>query len=230
LTFVAAQTLDGARYLEHYTHAKKVAVIPNWIELPLTRQPPNVNPPANIGCDNRLLIGVGRLHPVKKFDRLIVAFSSIADKHPHWSLFILGEGNERPKLEQLIFSLKLSKRVFLPGRVGSLADWYESADILTLTSENEGFPNVILEALAHGCPVISVDCDTGPRDIIKHGENGLLIPQNDPGALAAGLDCLMSDEVLRKRLAMRAPEVLETYSPERVFTMWRNLLTAKSDQ
>lgn len=226
LDAVTALTTEGSDWLAKNTPARDVHAIPNWISLPIPSQEPHVSVSRWISNDQRILLGVGRLHPVKAFHRLIIAFSNIAGKHSEWTLAIVGEGSERAYLEKMIEDLGLEGRVILPGRVGNIADWYSAADVLALTSLSESFGNVLTEALAHGCPVISVDCDAGPRNIIKHEENGLLVPQDDPEALVAGLDRLMSDEALRKRLAARGPEVLETFSPDRVFAMWEELFDA----
>src|SRR5690606_28867861 len=138
-------------------------------------------------------LAVGRLHPVKGFDLLIQAFALIAPYFPDWDLVILGEGDERPRLQQQIQEADLSQRVQLMGRVGNMAEWYQYADMYVLSSRTEGLSNTLLEAMAAGLPVVAVDCDTGPREIIRDNIDGILVnPPDEPEALAAHLSDLMA--------------------------------------
>ena len=224
---VVALTEKSAKWLRENTYARKAVVIPNWVSLPLTDNEPRIEPKDIIPAGKKLLLSVGRLHEQKRFDLLLDAFAQVASQHPNWHLVILGESlmtwkNLREDLEEQVSRLGLTQQVSLPGFAGNVTDWYRAADAFILTSSHEGFPMVLLEAMAHGCPVISVDCDTGPRDIIRNGENGLLLPQNDLDALVAGLDRMLSDDALRTRLASKAVEVLEIYSPTRINVLWQN--------
>ena len=94
-----------------------------------------------------------------------------------------------------------------------------------MSSRFEGFPNTLAEALAHGLPAVSFDCDTGPRDIIRHGIDGLLVPPDDAGALGVALSGVMADDALRARLAQRAVDARERFSIERVAAMWEQLFS-----
>ena len=217
-------------WLRKNTRAKKIAVIPNWIDLPLPQNEPKIMPQDIVPAGKKLLLAVGRLCQQKRFDRLLDAFARIKEQHGDWHLVILGEdapeekkGEFRARMEAQVAQLGLTQQVSLPGFAGNVVDWYRVADALAMTSEYEGFPMVLLEAMAHGCPPISVDCDTGPRDIICNGENGLLVPQDDPDALVDGLNRMLSDEALRKRLASKAVEVQNIYSRTRVNAKWQNL-------
>jgi glycosyltransferase involved in cell wall biosynthesis len=92
-----------------------------------------------------------------------------------------------------------------------------------MSSDFEGFPNTLAEALAHGLPAVSLDCDTGPRDIIRHGVDGLLVPAGDEVGLAQALDRVMADSDLRSSLAARSIEARERFSLEKVSAMWEEL-------
>ena len=167
-----------------------------------------------------IVLAAGRLVPQKGFDRLIEAFANIHGDHPNWDLVILGAGPDRQVLEIQRDKLGLNGRVFLPGRAGNVADWYGRASIFAMASLFEGFPNALLEAMAYGLPVISTDCDTGPRDLIEHDANGLLVTQGDQSALIAGLRQLMDNEDLRSRLSQNARAVIQKFAVERISRQW----------
>ena len=134
---------------------------------------------------------------------------------------ILGEGEERSRLEALARELDLETRVRLPGRVSNLGDWYQRAELLLVTSRFEGFPNIITEAMAHACPVISVDCPTGPRDLITDGQDGLLLPANPPPQqIADAVIRLFSDEATRAAMSARAIAVRDRYSLDSILGRW----------
>lgn len=219
LDTIIALTEESSSWLEKRTNVKKVVIIPNAVTYPIIANEPKVSPEAS--NDHYLsLIAVGRLSTEKGFDRLLRAFSELAPRFPAWHLTILGEGDSRDALEDLQLKLNLEDRVSLPGVVGNLGEWYESADLFVMTSLFEGFPNTLTEAMAYGLPVVSVDCDTGPRDIIRHRIDGLLVSQNNHEALVDALAILMSDKALRDQYAARAIEIRDRLSMERVAGMW----------
>jgi glycosyltransferase involved in cell wall biosynthesis len=174
--------------------------------------------------ENQTVIAMGRLSKEKGFDLLLRAFSQCAKEHSGWSLIIPGEGAERKALEMLIIELGIANRVSLPGRVKDPIRMLQSADLFVLPSRYEGFPNALLEAMACGLAVISTDCPSGPREIIRNGVDGLLIPPNDIDALAVSMDRLMANKVERQRLGARAVEVTERFGVEKVMSMWNDLL------
>lgn len=168
LNAMTALTSEGKNWIKSNTKAKNVLAIPNAVIWPLPEHEPRINPSVFYQPNKQILLAVGRLNRQKGFDWLIQVFANLANKHPNWDLVILGEGSLRAILEKQVRDSGLEKRIFLPGRVGNLSEWYESANLFAMSSRFEGFPMSLLEAMASGVAVVSFDCETGPRDIILH--------------------------------------------------------------
>jgi glycosyltransferase involved in cell wall biosynthesis len=225
LSAVTAVTSEIAAWLKSSTHAQRVETIPNPATWPIPRQQPVVSPQALLPASCRVVLAVGRLVDQKQFNHLITAFAHIAQDHPGWFLVILGEGQEREALQAQIKQAGMTGRVFLPGQVGNMADWYQRADLYVMSSKYEGFPNTLVEALCYGLPAVSYDCETGPRDIIRHGHDGLLVPAGDMVALSASLGRLIRDDGQRQFLAANAVQARERFSLLSVAQSWEVLFT-----
>ena len=148
------------------------------------------------------IVSAGRLNHEKGFHLLISAVDEIRRRCPDLELRValLGEGPHREKLEQQVRDLKLSDIVQLPGFRENAAAWYRSADLFVLPSLMEGMPNVLLEAMACGTPVISSNCHSGPAEILDNGRLGELVPVNDADSLLNGLlKCLQHPNDIRAR-------------------------------
>lgn len=197
----------------------RVAVIPNAV-VPAVGQGRRVE----VSCVRRTVLGMGRLDSEKRFDLLVRAFALNADKFLDWDLEIVGDGPDRQPLLTLSHELGVSDRVRLPGVETNSIAAFERCDLFVLTSEYEGFPNVLAEAMAAGMPVISFDCSSGPSAIVRHEVDGLLVPPLNLDALSAAMKRLMQDAKERSRLGSRAPEVAERFSPERIFDRWERLI------
>lgn len=223
LAAVVALTVETANWLKAHAGARRVSVIPNAALWPLPVQEPRVKTESVCAAGQHILLAVGRLDAQKGFDLLLDAFAALAQMHSDWDLVILGEGPQRPALQAQANAAGLEKRIFLPGRAGNVGEWYTRATTYVMCSRFEGFPNTLVEAMAHGLPAVSFDCDTGPRDIIRHEVDGLLVPHGDTAALIAALDRLMSNPTLRQRFAERAVEARERFSMDRIVGMWEEL-------
>lgn len=220
---VTVLTSEGLDWLRREIPSAHGVVLPNPLLYPLPVKAPLLVPAAVVANERNVLLAVGRMSEEKGFKGLIGAFASLAGQHPQWDMVILGDGPQREELEQLVQDKGLAGRVLLPGRAGNVGAWYERAALYVLSSRVEGFPNSLGEAMAHGCAAVSFDCDTGPRDLIRHEVDGLLVPPGDVVALAQSLGRLMQDDALRAQMASRALEVRSRYSMPRVLGMWDEL-------
>jgi glycosyltransferase involved in cell wall biosynthesis len=222
---VVALTGRGASCIEN-KFGCGVTVIPNPVPFPRETEasavPDSASGPRDRG--RRTLLAVGRLVPLKGFDLLIEAFAQLAGLYPDWDLRILGEGDFRDALLQKAAALHISHRVSMPGFVSDVRANMRQSDLFALSSRYEGFPMALLEAMAEGLACVSFDCETGPRELIRHGENGWLVPANDVSALAEALGTLMQDADLRQHLGVRAREVTKIYSLPAVLDKWNALI------
>ena len=226
----AAQTKATADWLRKQTQAKNVSVIPNPVQFPIPSVQPRVFPQDYLR-GRYCILAVGSRPYLKGLDLLVNAFARLAGKYPEWDLAILGldssisENSDACRdMYSTLAQPALRGRVHLPGRIGNLSEWYNSAEIFVLSSRVEGFPNVLIEAMSYGCSVAAFDCETGPRDIITHNHDGLLVPDSDVDALTQELERLMSDPDLRRRLRQAAPEVVKNYCEDRVAMLWKYAL------
>ena len=179
---------------------------------------------ADIVNDRKDVVALGRLIKGKNFEMLIEAFSKIYDKITD-NLIIYGEGPLREELEVLIKEKGLTERVFLPGHTQDVINSIKGAKAFVLSSDYEGMPNALLEAMALGVPCISTDCPCGgPREIITDGENGFLVPVNDAVSLAEKLLELINNEELKNKFSEEARESAEKFKPDKIFNEWENVL------
>jgi glycosyltransferase involved in cell wall biosynthesis len=211
---------DARAYDELLGGRLRLASIPNAV----------AGPPAAAGrdpadpADGRLVLAAGRLTRQKGFDLLIPAFGRVAAEHPGWRLRICGGGPLRNELQEQIQAEGLAGVVELTGPVEDMDEQWKAASLFVLSSRYEGFPLVLLEAMARGVPVVAADCPTGPAELIDDRRNGLLVAARDIAALAGGLGAMIADAELRRRCAAAATATVGAYSLERVGEGWDELL------
>jgi glycosyltransferase involved in cell wall biosynthesis len=190
-------------------------VIPNPVDL---------TPPRPRASGTRRLVAVGRLVHQKGFDLLLEAFAKIAPEHPDWSLTLFGEGEQRAHLEALCARLGVANQVQLPGVTGRPGQWVEEAEVFVLSSRFESFGNVVTEAMAAGLPVVAFDCPWGPGEILRDGEDGLLVPPEDVDALAAAVRRLIVDPELRRRLGEAGARNVRRFEKAAIVAKWDALI------
>ena len=170
----------------------------------------------SIGEDVRVVLAVGRLSQEKGHHDLISAFARLRDAHSHLvvKLVIVGDGPERASLEAAVNALGLSEQVIFTGHINNVREFYAAADLLALPSYSEGSPNVLLEAMATGVPVVATTVG-GVPEIVEDGKSALLVSAGDAPAMAAAMADLLTDKELARRLAANASALVATrYTPE----------------
>lgn len=187
--------------------------------------PNSLNPlfirPRFEGEREKRIVSVGRLDANKNHEMMIRAFARLSDTYPAYTLTIYGEGELREYLQELITSLGLEEKVFLPGIIPDVAEHIEKAALFLLTSYSEGVSNALIEAMALGLTVIATDVPSGgTEELIRHGEDGWVIPTGDQAALEAAMDRLLSDRALADKLGRQAQEIQKRLAPEVVNEMW----------
>ena len=167
--------------------------------------------PEQLGEDRFHVVAVGRLHYQKGFDMLIAAAALLVHERGMSKLrvHILGDGPEEDSLRELIRTNKLSDHVMLHGYQSNAADWYRHAQLFCLSSRYEGMPNALMEAMACGVPVVSMDCPSGPSEILKDGAFGAIVPNQDVVALAAAIAGIHDHYQPMKARAERARKRIE---------------------
>jgi glycosyltransferase involved in cell wall biosynthesis len=157
------------------------------------------------GAKGKRILTVGRLKTQKNHALLIDAFAKLAGERDA-TLAIVGDGALAPELAALIRERGLENRVLLPGFTPTPGDWYEGADLFVLSSDYEGFGNVLVEAMHFGLPVISTDCPGGPREILIGGKWGRLVPPGDRDALVQAMAATLDEPVDAAKQRKRAAD------------------------
>ncbi len=202
--------------------SKSVHLIPNYI--------PRVEPPPIEGRE-KILLTVGHLTWRKGIDRLLWALKAPLHTHTDWKLVIVGGGEQaQVDCELLNYAATLLELLDLRGRVEfhpateQVFEWYARASVYVMGSREEGLPMVLLEAKAFGLPVISFNCPTGPKEIVRHGVDGFLIDK-DTNDFAASASALMGDPgLLRQMSAAAIEDVRSRFSVETMMEKWHQLI------
>ncbi len=204
------QNEQQKKYFRKAKHGR-IEVLPNPVSYSLTRIERCVD------LSEFRIVGVGRLEKQKNFDLLIDVVADLLTKYPNIKLDIYGEGSRETELQSHIDRLDLNKTISLKGRSSDYQEIYGRASLYVLSSDFEGMPNTLLEAMAVGLPCISTDCPTGPSDIIKSQENGILVPVGNKEKLVHEIERLILHEDMRENMGATARHtILMNYMPEKI--------------
>lgn len=205
---------DTELYTKLFSPSGTVTTIPNIMTPPVLAQ-------AERGEE---ILALGRLAPQKGFDLLMAAWASASQRLQGWNLHIVGDGPMRAQLAQQAHALGIEDRVRFSPFVDNPFPLYSQCGIFVLSSRFEGLPFVLIEAMSSGAACISFDCPNGPRELIRSGENGLLVPAERVDALADAMVSLGMNPGLRRRLGVAARGVAKNFSEPRVAAQWHEVL------
>lgn len=177
----------------------------------------------HVGHRDNEILAVGRLVYQKGFDLLVRVWGLVAPVYPEWRLKIVGSGPDLPLLIRIASHCNVIHRIDFVPVTANISEHYASASILVSSSRFEGLPLVLLEAKSFGVPIVAFDCECGPGEIVRHGEDGLLVEPGDEVALASALSELIEDEPRRKRMGAAAAQD-DRFTMERILPMWCELL------
>ena len=180
--------------------------------------------PVYVSERKKQIITAGRLNKVKNHHLLLCAFSRIYRDYPDYSLVIYGDGGLKKDLISEAERLGINDKVSFPG----FADWGElskDASMFVLSSDLEGMPNALMEAMALGMPCISTDCDGGGAAfLIESGKNGLLVPKGDVEALASAMRRMLTDSPFAEQCGKNAHDICNRLSPEKIYDQWESFI------
>jgi glycosyltransferase involved in cell wall biosynthesis len=172
---------------------------------------------------SKKIISVGRYSEEKGFDLLIDAWYLIYKKHPEWKIYIYGEGVLGKSLQNQIDQLGLQQSILLERPVKNIQEKYLESSLYVLSSRFEGFGMVLIEAMACGLPCVAFNCPSGPVNIIKNSEDGLLVENGDIQELARNMSYMIANEEIRKDMGMKAKTNIKRYNTDVVMGKWVNL-------
>lgn len=213
------QTEDLREWAAGWILESRVKVFPNPVDVPPER---GANPADYLKDDRKTVVAMGRLVRQKGFDMLLEVFAGV--DRSEWKLLIIGDGALRQQLEEMRKSLGMDNDVLMPGNISNPAPVLRKCDIFVMSSRYEGFPNALCEGMACGLPAVSFRCPSGPSDIIRHGVDGLLVPDGDVTVLADSIKILMNDGKKRQEMSKRSIEITDRYSSKKIMGMWDALI------
>lgn len=173
--------------------------------------------------NSKTAISVGKLDEQKGYDYLLKSWKIVCEKHPDWKLKIFGKGAWHDQLTSYINQNELNGVVELCGTTTDIKKEYLNSALYVMSSRYEGLPMVLIEAMACGLPLISFDCECGPRAVINNGENGYLVPVGNIEGLADKICSLIENEDLRQQMSQKSKEYSVRYSPEIIMNQWVDL-------
>lgn len=175
--------------------------------------------------DSKRVIAVGKLDAQKGFDFLVDSWKIVTEKHPEWKLDIYGKGELCSQLQNQIISLGIENSINLKGGCTDILPKYLEHSIYVMTSRYEGLPMVLIEAMECGLPLVSFDCECGPREVIKDGKNGFLIPLGDISFFANRVCELIESRDMRIEMGIESKKMASAYRINEVMKLWITLFS-----
>lgn len=194
---------------------KHLHVIPNFI---------NYRSSLPASLDSKVVIAAGRLSYQKGYDRLLDVWKIVQEHCPEWRLEIYGSGEQKKFLQNIINNQGISSSVIIKDPVKDIYKCFSKSSIFVLSSRYEGLPMVMLEAMGCGLPIVSFDCQCGPKDLLENNNAGILVQNGDIKGLAEKIILLIENETMRKEMGKAAYDESEKYLPEPVIRKWIALL------
>lgn len=214
LDFVVVLTCSDMEKFSKFIPPNKLGVIPN----------PNlytsIEPESELR--SKRIVTIGRLHPVKGYDKLIVDVAEFLSKRTDWRMEIYGEGDEFDSLNQLISELDMEHNIFLMGFHKDILEQIKGSSIYVCSSFTEAFPMSFLDALSVGLPIISYDCPVGPREIIVNGKNGYLIDFDD--SFSEYVEMISKNEDIYNELSKNSFESSKNYDIKNIIPQWLDVI------
>lgn len=208
------QTVEAQAWYEPHLKGVSHSVIPNAINPAFIR-------PKYEGEREKVIIGAGRLNDQKNFSQLISSFARIAEKFPEYKLVIYGKGSLLESLQNLAKEKGVGDQVEFPGYVPDMPEILEKASMFVLSSDYEGMPNALMEAMALGVPCVSTDCGGGgARFLIQDSVNGLLVPIQDEDAMAQAMEKILNAPEMAAELGENGRKLQQTLAPEKIYGEW----------
>ena len=179
---------------------------------------------------NKVVVSIGRLHHQKGIDMLLDAWALVTNRRSGWRLKIYGAGPDEALLKARCSQLGLDRTVDWMGHINDVSDALHGASMFVQSSRGEGFPFALLEALAFGVPCVAFDCAPGVREIIRSGDDGMLIPPGDIVGLADRIELLISNNNVRNAMGQRARDNVRRFSAGEYIQRWEELFSALDQQ
>ena len=213
---VVLTSKDLKDYQDNIKKINRIEQIYNPMDEALVTYPYNKSSKQFITC--------GRLVEVKGYDYLVEVAKKVFDKHPDWEWHIYGEGPERRSIKQKIEEYGLKENVKIMGEITNIYEKYHDYAAYVMTSRAESFGMVLVEALKSGIPAISFDCNNGPREIVRDGENGALVNAFDVEAMSTRMCNIIEDKELRVQLASQSQIGLDKFKIDNIYLEWMKLI------
>ena len=173
--------------------------------------------------EEKIVLSVGRLTRIKGFDMLLEAWADVEKEFPKWKLAIVGEGEERDNL----LKLKKEKNIVnadLPGFAENIEEEYKKASVYVLSSRNEGFPMVLLEAMSFSLPIVAFSCKAGVKEMVIDGYNGYLANPNDVKGLSAKIKEMLSDEEKMRKMGENSMKHVQNFDTDSILKQWVQMM------